>query len=157
MDPSQLEVLRLSPQEASRIPPRLRPGGLSSSSGAVLDLPLDQGLYHWTLQWQRDEALREKVGCECSWGFVQQNNQTSCWGFICYAANAGGFVLGWMMTADRDRKHLHYIHRVGQTASKASSRVALVTLGRAVLDGADAKIQSPCELSQASLGCRCTH
>ena len=63
VDPSQLQVLRLSAQEATRIPPHFRPSGLTNSSGAFLDLPLDQGLYHWTLQWQRDEALREKVGC----------------------------------------------------------------------------------------------
>ena len=63
MDATQEEVLRLSAQEASRIPPKLRPSGLSKSSGGRHDLPLHQGLYHWTLQWQKDAGLREKVGC----------------------------------------------------------------------------------------------
>ena len=64
MDPSQAELLELTSTEASRIPSHLWPlSSVASSATAAPQLPLSSNLYHWTLQWQQDPALRAKVCC----------------------------------------------------------------------------------------------
>ena len=61
MDPQQVEMLHLTASEAAQVPAHLWPSGVARITSAGARVPLDSGLYHWTLQWQRDEALRAKV------------------------------------------------------------------------------------------------
>ena len=63
VDPAQAGSLELSYSEAAHVPPHLwTPSSIrAAGSGETAKLPLDGNAYHWSLQWQRNEALRAKV------------------------------------------------------------------------------------------------